>query len=377
MQFRPGSDLMVYFSGEKFETVVDDDHYFPNLFGAGLQAGLRSASRNPDLDLQASHIFRTGPLTLRYGLDIFEGRQWARRTYPCCLPQFDTDYGETVERQDVKYRNGYAYADYTLHPRLVLTGALNYDWSNDSNFDDAPEAPSKTLSQWSPQAGFSYTPFDSTTLRFAFVKSMQTHARDRLSPTNIEGFVIAQNDPRLSRNTSYSFGWDQRVFSSAFFRGSAYYRDRITPVLAEGDQGFVPSTTLNHFHGADLVWNQLLGEKWSLVPQYSVVRNEDVSSVRHEHDASLRLFFISPRRFWIGATENYIRQGGVLGTTKMHANFATTDLSAAYELPRKRGLISFSIVNLFDHRFTLLVDPYALDPRVPRRQFLGTIRFNL
>jgi hypothetical protein len=206
---------------------------------------------------------------------------------------------------------------------------------------------------------------------------MQTHFRERLGPTNIDGFVIQQNDLALSRNTIYSFGWDQRVGASAFFRGSAFYRDRETPVLAEGDLGFVPSTTINHFHGADLVWNQLLGENWSLVPRYSIVRNEDVSSIRHEHDASLKLFYISPRRFWVGATENFIRQGGALGTRLVHADFATTDLSASYELSRKRGLISFSVVNLFDHRFAILVDPLALDPRVPKRQFLGTIRFNL
>jgi len=377
LQLRPGSDFMVYFSGEKFETVADNDHYFPNLFGAGLQGGLRSSRRNPDLDLQESHIVKIGSLALRYGLDIFEGRARDRRTIPCCLPQFDTDFGETIEVQDVKYRNAFLHADYTLHPRLVLTGALHYDWSNDNNFDNAPEEPSKSLSKWSPQAGIFYSPFDSTTLRFAYIQSMQTHTRERLAPTNIQGFVITQNDPRLSQNTSYSFGWDQRFGRSAFFRGSAFYRDRITPVLAEGDLGFVPSTTINHFHGADLVWNQLLGENWSLVPQYSVIRSEDVNSIRHEHDAALRLFYISPRRFWIGATENYIRQGGVLGTSRVHANFGTTDLSASYELPRKRGVISFSVINLFDHRFAILVDPYALDPRVPRRQFLGTIRFNL
>jgi len=376
-RLRPGSDLMFYFSGEKKESTADDDHYFPNLFNAGLEGGLRSARRNPDLDFQASHIFKIGPLALRYGLDMFEGRARDRRTIPCCLPQFDTDYGETIEVQDVKFRNGYVHADYTLHPRFVVTGALEYDWSNDDSFENAPELPNKPFSKWSPLAGFFYTPFDSTALRFAYFESMQTHVRERLAPTNVQGFVITQNDPTLSQNTSYSFGWDQRVTRSAFFRGSAYYRDRTTPVFEDKGQGPVPSTTLNHFHGADLAWNQLLGDNWSLVPEYSVTRAEDVSSIRHQHDASLQLFYFSPRRFWFGATENFIRQGGLLGNTRVHANFATTDLTASYELPRKRGLISFSVTNLFNHRFALLVDPLSRDARVPRRQFVGALRFNL
>ncbi len=377
IQFRPGSDFMFYFSGERLGTTSDDDHYFPNLFGLGLQGGLHSEGKNPDLDLQASHIFKIGSLSLRYGLDIFEGRARSRRTYPCCLPQFDTDYGEAIEVQDVKYRNGYVQGDYTVHPRLVLTGGLEYNWSNKENFDLDPALPNKTLSKWSPKAGFFYSPFDSTTLRFAYTESMQTHPRERLAPTNIQGFVIAQNDPALSQNRSYSFGWDQRFSRSSFFRGSAYYRDRITPVLDTSGPATVATTTLNHFHGADLAWNQLFGDNWSLVPQYSVTRAEDVNSIRHEHDASLQLFYFSPRRFWLGATENFIRQGGLLGTTIVHANFGTTDLTASYELPRKRGLISFSVTNLFNHRFALLVDPLALDARVPRRQFIGTLRFNL
>ncbi len=317
-QIRPGSDVVGYFSGEKLSNLSDDDHFFPNLFGLGFQGGLRSARRDPDLNLQASHLYKVGRLSLRYGLNIFEGRTYDRRTIPCCLPAFDTDYGETIEAQDVRFKDAYVHADYLVHPRLVLTGAGYYDWSNRSNFDVAPETPSKAMSKWSPQAGFFYTPFDSTSLRFAYIRSLQTDTRERLSPTNVAGFVINQNDPRLSQNESYNFGWDQRIGGSAFFRGTAFYRDRTTPVLVQGNTGFVASTTLNHFHGADAVWNQLFGENWSLVPEYSVFHGEDVNGVRHEHDASLRLFFISARRFWASIAENYVRQAGFAGDTQVH-----------------------------------------------------------
>ncbi len=376
-EFRPGSDLLVYFSGQKIESVTDDPYFFPNLFGAGLQGGLRSARRNPDLDLQASHLFKTGPLQLRYGGDVFEGRARDRRTIPCCLPQFDSDLGETVELRKVRFKNAYVHGDYLVHPRLVLTGALHYDWSSDNNLDKAPELARQPITKWNPQAGVVYMPFTSTSLRFAFIQSLQTHIFERLAPTNINGFVIAQNDPMLSENRSYSFGWDQRVYGSAFFRGSAFYRDRDTPVLVLGDQGYVPTTTLNHFHGADLVWNQLLGDHVSLVPQYSVIHAEDVNSTRHEHDAGLRLFVISPKRIWFSIGENYVHQSGILGGTNVRADFFTTDLNASYELPRKLGLITFGVTNLFDRRFALLVDPLALDPRVPSRQISGTLRFNM
>jgi tetratricopeptide (TPR) repeat protein len=375
-RFRPGSDLLVLFSGQKLETTTDDPHRFPNLFGAGLQGGLRSARRDPDLNLQASHMHKAGPFQFRYGLDMFEGRTRDRRTIPCCLPEFETDFGEALESQDVRFRNIYLHTDYTLHPRLILTGALHHDWSNDNNFDNDPEEPSPTITEWNPQAGIFFSPFDSTTLRFAFIRSLQTHSLERMAPTNVDGFVIAQNDPRLSRNTGYNFGWDQRLFRSSFFRATGYVRDRRTPVLEETFEGFVPGTVENHFNGADVVWNQLIGDRFSVVPQYSVVRNEDVNGVRHEHDVTVRMFYISPRRFWVSLGENYIRQGGTSGNTTVRANFFTTDFNVSWELPRKLGLLSFGVTNLFDHRYAILVDPLALDPRVPRRQYLVSARFN-
>jgi len=376
-RLRPGSDVVVYFSGEEFEAVSSDDHFFPNIFGAGLEAGLRSRRRSPDFDLQASHLYKIGPFQFRYGFDVFEGRQRDRRTIPCCLPEFDPDpLGDSLETRKIRYKNAYVQTDYTLHPRLVLTGAMHYDWANDENYDKDPSQPLRPISKWDPQAGVFYSPFDSTTLRFAFIRALQTHLRERLAPTNIEGFVIGQNDPTLSQSTSYNFGWDQRLGRSSFFRGTSYYRDRRTPVLTRAPEGFVPTTVNNRFYGGDFVWNQLLGDQWSLVPQYSMARSEDVHSTRHEHDVTLRLFFISPRRFWVSLGENYIRQAGFQDRTFVHANFCTTDFNVSYELPRKRGVIAFAVTNLFNHRFELLVDPYALDPRVPARVVSGTLRLN-
>jgi tetratricopeptide (TPR) repeat protein len=378
VQVRPGSDVIAYFSGEKFENVSDDPRFFNRLYGEYYLFGLRSESRKPDLNLQLTHLYKVGPLMLRYGIDMFEGRIRNRRTEPCCLPLFDQNYGEAVERQDISFRSEYVHADYSIGKKLVLTGAVRHDWASDNNLDNDPEKdPSIPIDKWNPQAGFFYTPFDSTSLRFAFIRSMQTNTRDRILPTNIHGFVIGQNDPVLSQNESYSFGYDQRIGRSSFFRGSAFYRDRDTPILKETDTGYIPSTALHHFHGADLVWNQILGDRWSLVPMYAIDRAEDAGGIRHENYASTKLFYISPKRFWLSLGENWIRQTGDRGGSKVRSNFATTDFNAAYELPRKIGLISFEIINMWDHPFTLLIDPLSIDQRVPRRQMTLSIKFNL
>jgi len=367
-QFRPGSDAVVYLSAEKSEVIKNDDD--TPFFGS--PGRRRTSVRKPNVNLQASHLHKSGPLQLRYGFDIFEGRN--RRREHIVVPSLDHDQKDDPDLHSVRYKNAFVHGDLTVHPRLVVTGALHYDWASDDNFTDSDVR--RPVSKWNPQGGVFYAPWDSTTFRFAAFRHFQTHFRERLAPTNLHGFVLSQNDLELSQNTSFNFGWDQRFTSSSFFRATAFWRDRRTPFLKETDIAYVASSATNHFHGGRLVWNQLLGERWGLVPEYSVVRNEELNGIRHEHDARVALAFIDASRWSARLIEHFIHQGARAVNKRTEARFFTTDAVVGYELPRKLGFFSIGVINLFDREFALVVDPLALDPRVPRRQVVASLKFN-
>jgi len=192
---------------------------------------------------------------------------------------------------------------------------------------------------------------------------------------------LSQNDLELSQSTSFNFGWDQRFTSSSFFRATGFWRDRRTPFVD------IPNTAVsatNHFHGGRLAWNQLLGERWGLVPEYTVVRNEELTMlkngfsgvIRHEHDARIALAFVDASRWSARLIEHFIQQGANTGNSWIEARFFTTDAVVGYELPRKIGFFSLGVINLFDREYALVVDPLALDPRVPRRQVVASLKFN-
>lgn len=369
-QLRPGSDIVVHLSGEQNDLINNDDD---ELF-FGFKGGRRQSNRNPNVYLQASHLHKSGPLQLRYGLDAFEGRR--RRRVSIIFPPIGSipafEQIDDPERQKVRYKNAYVHGDVTVHPRLVLTGALHYDWASDDNFDDLDVR--RPMSKWNPQAGVFFTPWDSTTFRFAAFRNLQTHYRDRLAPTNLHGFVLFRNDIELSQSTNFNIGWDQRFASSSFFRATAFWRDRRTPFLEFGN---IAASAMNHFHGGRLVWNQLVGERWGIVPEYSVVRNEEFAgAIRHQHDVRAALTFVDASRWSAKLVEHFIRQGAVSGNQRLLAKFFTTDAEVAYELPRKVGAVSIGVVNLFDREFAVLVDPLAVDPRVPRRQVVASLKFN-
>ena len=88
------------------------------------------------------------------------------------------------------------------------------------------------------------------------------------------------------------------------------------------------------------------------------------------------MFYIHPRGFTLGVKGDYFNQHGVLGQDPTSVSVFTTDASFSYEFPRKRGLVSMKVTNLTDRRYAYLADPLALDPRVPRRQFVVLMRFN-
>ncbi|MGI8782758.1 MAG: tetratricopeptide repeat protein [Acidobacteriota bacterium] len=370
-QLRPGSDAVVYLSAETSEVILNDDDVLH--FGF-LKGGRRTSTRKPNVNLQASHLHKAGPVQLRYGLDVFEGR--SRRRVSITFPPVGTlpadEQIDDPELQKVRYKNAFVHGDLTVHPRLVVTGGLHYDWASDDNFNDLDVR--RPVSKWNPQGGVFFTPRDSTTFRFAAFRHFQTHFRERLAPTNLHGFVLSQNDLELSQNTSFNFGWDQRFTSSSFFRATAFWRDRRTPFLEIGN---IALSATNHFHGGRLVWNQLLGERWGLVPEYSVVRNEEFGgAIRHEHDARIALAFIDASRWSARLIEHFIHQGANTGSSRIEARFFTTDAAVGYELPRKLGFFSVGVINLFDREFALVVDPLALDARVPRRQVVASLKFN-
>ncbi len=105
---------------------------------------------------------------------------------------------------------------------------------------------------------------------------------------------------------------------------------------------------------------------------YSVIRDDNIFGLRHDHDFRIAAFFIHPSGFDFKIEEEFLYQGRdfvVSDTT----NVWTTNLFVRYELADKLGALSLGLTNLFDRRYDYLADPLALDPRVPRRQ----VRFQL
>jgi tetratricopeptide (TPR) repeat protein len=378
-QIRPGSEVVMVFSGQTNYLVIDDpksgQYYVPGYLPVNVQ--LRRDNRTPDLDFQASHFFKVSKLSFKYGLDIFEGRARIRDTFIFPNPYSPGDLiiqDLEPDRYKVRFKTVFLQTDYAVTSKFTLTGGVNYDWANyklTNNLYDQP------IGKWNPQGGFMFSPFESTTFRFAAMRVLQTYQQERLVPTHLDGFIFNQNEGPLTLSNSYNFGWDQRFSSKTFLRTWAFKRDRTIPTLgttAAGDP-FIDNFYGN-FYGSTITLNQFITERWTIIPEYSLTHSKDTFGIRHDHEANLGMYYIHPRGYSIGVKENYLDQHGLLGQDLTSVSVYTTDVSLSYEFPHKRALFSLNVTNLTDRRYAYLADPLARDPRVPKRQLAALLRFN-
>lgn len=378
-RFRPGSDLVVVFSGQTNYLVIDDPksgvYYLPGAPPVNVQ--LRRDSRSPNLNLQAAHFLKLSKFGLRYGIDVFEGHARTRDTFLFPNPYSPEDLiiqNLEPDRYKVRFKTVSLQTDYTVNSRLTLTGGVNYDWANfkfTNNLYDRP------VGKWNPQGGFMFSPTSSTSFRFGAMRVLQTYQQERLTPTNIEGFIFNQNEGTLTLSNCYNFGWDQHFGKRTFLRATGFKRDRTIPTLGtlpSGEPAIVDF--YGDFYGSTITLNQFITGRWTVVPEYDLTHAKDTFGIRHDHEGSVGMNYIHPRGLSLGVKENYLNQHGLLGLEPTSVSVYTTDVSFSYEFPHKRALFTFKVANLFDERYSYLADPLALDSRIPKRQIFALMRFN-
>ncbi len=358
-QIRPGSDLLVYFAVQT-DTGVSDD---PKATLGFLHT--TTTTNNPAYDYQAAHLLKLSPrLQLRYGVDLYQGKEKSETNSNLVLsndPADEVPYTFSSQTTDVLYRTVFAQATYLLTHQLSATVGLNYDWANHDDFFLESDTPAK---KWNPTAGVSFSPTGSTTFRFAAMRVLQTHYQDRLAPTHVTGFPLEQNESPLSESTVFNLAWDQRIGVNTFVRTTAFKRRQEIPLFELCE--FVSCS--NDFYGGGIVLDQMLTERWTVVPEYTVAHVTDLFGLRHDHEGTLATYYVHPSGVTLKLSEQYLHQRGQTQSAPSDVSVFTTGGSISYELPHKRGLLSLAASNLTDRRYTFLADPLSLDTRVPRRQ---------
>jgi outer membrane receptor protein involved in Fe transport len=243
------------------------------------------------------------------------------------------------------------------------------------------------VNQFSPKAGVSWQPTPRTTLRAAGFRTLHRSliSNQTIEPTQVAGFNQLFDGVEGESAWRYGLGVDQKLPGRLFTGAEVSWRDLKTPTVtvAEGG-GVVRDSWTERFGRAYLYSTPHSHVGLSLEYLYERFRREgnlgdEQIAKLSTHRVPLGIAYFHPAGFIGRVKATIVRQQGVFGTTDLPVPgddaFAVVDGSIGYRLPKRCGLITLDVKNLFAQKFQFQdTDPKS--PRIlPRR--LIVVRFTV
>ena len=329
-----------------------------------------------------------------------------------------TPFSESVS-PDLQRITGYGYYSYQVAKPLILTAGLSYDYLEYPDNDEISPivATQDYKSQFSPKAGFRWTPLEHSTVRGAYTRSLGGVFYDtsvRLEPTEIAGFnqafrsILPESVAGLvpgSRFETFDLAFDQELPTRTYFSVVG----EILKSSGERGVGFLnnlgPANTVPGQFGERLdyrdkslsvIVNQLLGDDFAVGASYkldyatvgdtipgipagqsasfSPTANRTVKGILHQVNvyALYNLpcgFFTKVEGVWSAqSNQNY-------ATDLPGDDFVQVNAYAGFRLPRRLAEFQVGVLNIGDRDYQL--NPLNLYTELPReRTFFTELKFN-
>jgi len=383
------SDLSFY-SGEVQQIWQHDDHTL--VAGARLQAG----EFDTESELTDGRLFNGQPVS-------FDIAQHANA--------------------DLLRLGAYVYEQWQIIPQLQLIGGISYDWIQfPENHRYAPvNSNEETRDQFSPKAGFIWTPLKDMTIRGAYTRGLGGVSLDqsvRLEPSQVAGFnqayrsIIPEAVAGANAAPTFEIGslsFEQKIWDRTFFglSGEILSSDvdstmGVVDVVAPTVPGspFSAGSTRRELDYRERTLlataNQLIGDEWSLGVRYRLSQAElddafpDVPSTAITaggfqptqnlesilQQVHLSAVFNHPSGFFsrAGAIWTWQHNGGY--TPELPGDeFWHFNIEAGYRFAQRRAEIRVGLYNLTDQDYRL--SPLNLIQELPRERTLGVgLSFN-
>jgi outer membrane receptor protein involved in Fe transport len=260
---------------------------------------------------------------------------------------------------DARQDSAYSYADIALTPKVTLTAGAAADSAGDAYAD---------LKRIDPKLGVTWMPSDGITLRAAAFKTLSSNlstskqnAQPRLEPIQVAGFnqyLFASNGDTA---TVYGLALDGRL-STAMFAGFELVERNIE---AQIEQPSIESP---------LVFRRPATEQSARTYLYWAPRSDVTFSAQYElgkfvADELSPYYFTQMRLRRLPLEARYFGRSGVTAGLRVahyhqegvfatmtgfepgQDTFWTTDAMLGFRLPKRHGVLSLNVDNLFDKDF--------------------------
>jgi tetratricopeptide (TPR) repeat protein len=367
--FSPSSTLLGNF--QYSDTEIDESDLF-SIDSAffGLPPPPVQDSYEGDMDDSAysgelSYLFRSHYVDIVSGAGYFYiDKEWTFTEHLIWPGPPSIDFGTFPSGldQDIDHYNIYLYSYIRPVKKLMLTIGASGDFYDADDKDDLLDLDRE---KFNPKFGIAWNPFDGTTVRGAVFRTFKrTLITDQtLEPTQVAGFNQFFDDADATEAWIYGAGVDQKLSQNTYAGAEFFYRDLSVPVVAgAGTPGE------DNFKNVD--WDEYLGRaylyytphEWlALRAEYGYEKfkyperyNPGAEEIK-THRVPLGVNFFHPSGIFAGLTATYYDQKGYFENFTTHTfsnaddTFWLVDAALGYRLPKRYGVITAGVTNLFDN----------------------------
>jgi hypothetical protein len=353
----------------------DRNANFKQVFRSPFAATIDERSDSRSYDAQGQFLFRGNRFNLTVGgggsrTDIDVRETFTELGFPPDPPD--------ENKFNVAQGNGYAYANSTYPKNVVWTFGLGYDFFDDETLK---------LNEFNPKVGVQWDITSRVRLRAARFKTVKRLLINDLTlePTQVAGFNQFFDDTNGTKAKRYGVGLDFRLTDSVYGGTETSRRDVDVPVF-RGPTVFFRDRR-EDLHRAYLYWTP--HSQWALSSEYRFEKIKSLGSGPRRvdtHSVPFAVRYFSPTAFFAELGTTYVRQEVKLpsgtGFDKDHDDFFLVDAAVGYRLPKRLGLFSFEVRNLFDKGFrfqdlNFINSQSIANPRfIPARTLLARFTFN-
>jgi tetratricopeptide (TPR) repeat protein len=293
----------------------------------------------------------------------------------------EPDIDSVDSKNKIQHRNVYLYTHIPFPKKVIWTIGASVDFFKDK------AGGYKKNDQFNPKLGLIWNPVPATTLRAAAFRALRrtlTSTNQTLEPTQVAGFNQFFDDPSGASSWRYGIALDQKIFEKVY--GGLEYSRRgfdenvkisgSPPQFKEVDREERMGRAYLYCipHSWFLFKAEYMYEKQDRGKEY----NDGVEVVR-TNKFPLGVNFFHPSGLSTGLMATYFEQEGMFqrqGTLYLPAEFGSDhfwviDATIRYRLPKRLGIFSITVKNLFDEFFKY----QDTDPSRPELQPERSINF--
>lgn len=296
---------------------------------------------------EGQHLFRSQRLNLINGLGYFSADRKSIEEFAPSLKQ--------IYETDISHTNLYTYAYLHYPDRFTWIAGASGDFLKGAIVDKE---------QLNPKFGVIWNPYPATTVRAAIFRTLQRTllSSQTLEPTQVAGFNQFFLDAEGVESWRYGIGVDQKFSRNLYGGLELSKRDMDVPF----EYGYIPDLCeadwKENLVRAYLYWTP---KKWmALSADYLYEAFERNSGELDSplfnkvdtHRLPIGVSFFHSAGFILRFKTTYVYQDGQfsypgIGIVPGNDRFWVTDAGIGYRLPKRFGMISLEVKNLFDREF--------------------------